>query len=186
MVLTVFCKARPRAVSRNKVRAPSVCRWLRCDLCHCDAVAERSVGRRAGTRCLPDRISDSYADQAYPCELEGRKRPFLPRITSRTQVQLWSEVCLQLRCDDRDLLSPNEKATRQLGGLFFQGRIVLTEGKFRQNFLAKSYEPKKQGVKQILDNKCLYFQQLMKGANSLENCSILRLRSQLTVLKRFN
>ena len=51
-----------------------------------------------------------------------------------------------------------EKATRQLGGLFFQGRIVLTEGKVRQNFLAKSYEPKKGGVKGFLDNKCLYFQ----------------------------
>src|SRR5215831_21143391 len=99
---------------------------------------------------------------------------------------LWSEVCLQLKCDDRDLLSPNEKATRQLGGLFFQGRIVLTEGKFRQNFLAKSYEPKKQGVKQILDNKCLYFQQLMKGANRQENCTILRRPPLPILLKRFN
>jgi Multicopper oxidase len=39
-----------------------------------------------------------------------------------------------------------------------QGRIVLTEGKVRQNFLAKSYEPKKQGVKGFFDNKRLCFQ----------------------------
>ena len=39
-----------------------------------------------------------------------------------------------------------------------QGRIVLTEGKVRQNFLAKSYEPKKQSVKGFLDNKRLCFQ----------------------------
>jgi hypothetical protein len=50
-----------------------------------------------------------------------------------------------------------EKAARQLGGLFIQGRIVLTEGKVRQNFLAKSYEPKKGGVKEFFDNKCLCF-----------------------------
>ena len=52
----------------------------------------------------------------------------------------------------------NEKATRQLGGLFFQGRIVLTEGKVRQNFLAKSYGSKKGGVKGFFNIKCLIFQ----------------------------
>jgi hypothetical protein len=41
----------------------------------------------------------------------------------------------------------NKKATRQRGRPFLQGRIVPTEGKFRQNFLAKSYEPKNRGVK---------------------------------------
>jgi hypothetical protein len=41
-------------------------------------------------------------------------------------------------------------ATRQP---FLQGRIVLTEEMYRQNFLAKSYEPKKRGVKEFLINK---------------------------------
>ncbi len=45
-----------------------------------------------------------------------------------------------------------------LGSLFFQGRIVLTEIKNRQNFLAKSYESKKGGVKKYLGNKHLSFQ----------------------------
>jgi len=63
----------------------------------------------------------------------------------------------------------NEKAARQLGGLFFQGRIVLTEGKFRQNFLAKSYGSKKSGVKRILNIKCVSFQQLIKIDNNHSN-----------------
>jgi hypothetical protein len=59
-----------------------------------------------------------------------------------------------------------KRPPRQKGGLFFQGRIVLTEGKVRQNFLAKSYGPKKGGVKEILDNKCLCFQLFTKEANN--------------------
>jgi hypothetical protein len=50
-----------------------------------------------------------------------------------------------------------------------QGRIVLTEGKVRQNFLAKSYEPKKQSVKGFLDNKRLCFQSLRKIGNTQSN-----------------
>ncbi len=53
----------------------------------------------------------------------------------------------------------NEKAARQLDGLFFQGRIVLTEvQKDHQNFLAKSYWAAKGSVKKFLQNKCLCFQ----------------------------
>jgi hypothetical protein len=38
----------------------------------------------------------------------------------------------------------------------FQGRIVPTEAKDPvKTFWTKSYEPKKQGVKQFLGNKCL-------------------------------
>jgi hypothetical protein len=42
------------------------------------------------------------------------------------------------------------------------GRTVPTGQKIRQNFLAKSYEPKKGGVKRFLGNKYLYIQQLRK------------------------
>jgi hypothetical protein len=43
----------------------------------------------------------------------------------------------------------------------FQGRIVPTEAKDPvKTFWSKSYEPKKQGVKQFLTNKHLLFQQL--------------------------
>jgi hypothetical protein len=80
----------------------------------------------------------------------------------------------------------NEKATRQLSGLFFQGRIVLTEGKIRQNFLAKSYGPKKGGVKEILDIKCLCFHYLTKTSNTLEKRIILRLARSTGRVKRFN
>jgi hypothetical protein len=55
-----------------------------------------------------------------------------------------------------------------------QGRIVLTEGKVRQNFLGKSYEPKKRGVKEILDIKCLCFHLLTKINNSDRKRIILR------------
>ena len=72
---------------------------------------------------------------------------------------LWREL---ENCETRNCSAEIEKAARQLGGLLFQGRIVLTEGKFRQNFLAKSYEPKKGGVKEFLDNKGLCFQQFTK------------------------
>jgi hypothetical protein len=55
----------------------------------------------------------------------------------------------------------NEKATRQQGGLFFQGRIVPTEfEKDHRNFLAKSYWPVKGSVKGFLENRYLCFQQL--------------------------
>jgi hypothetical protein len=69
---------------------------------------------------------------------------------------------------------------------FFQGRIVLTEGKVRQNFLAKSYEPKKGGVKGFFDNKCLSFQLFTKSGNIAQNCSILRQRHLEDRLKRIN
>jgi len=59
----------------------------------------------------------------------------------------------------------NEKATRQLRQPFLQGRIVLTEKSTRQNFLAKSYEPKKRGVKDFLRNKYVCFQLLRKDVN---------------------
>jgi hypothetical protein len=55
---------------------------------------------------------------------------------------------------------PNKKATRQLGGLFFQGRIVPTELEIHQNFLPESYEPQNRGVKQNFLIKYHYFQQL--------------------------
>jgi hypothetical protein len=52
-----------------------------------------------------------------------------------------------------------KKATRQQGSLLFQGRIVPTEAKDPvKTFWSKSYEPKKQGVKQFLANKHLLFQ----------------------------
>jgi hypothetical protein len=44
------------------------------------------------------------------------------------------------------------------GGLSFQGRIVPTEVKGRQNFLAKSYGPKNRSVKGFLANKYFCFQ----------------------------
>jgi hypothetical protein len=69
----------------------------------------------------------------------------------------------------------NEKATRQQGGLFFQGRIVPTEAfRFRQNFLPKSYEPKNGGVKRFLVNKCLCFQRPRKCVNRPEECTKMR------------
>jgi hypothetical protein len=57
----------------------------------------------------------------------------------------------------------NEKATRQQGQPFLQGRIVLTEVIHRQNFLAKSYEPKKAPVKEFLRNNTFIFNILQKG-----------------------
>jgi hypothetical protein len=67
----------------------------------------------------------------------------------RNSQPLWSEAT-----------ETNEKAVRQLDGLFFQGRIVPTEvQKDHQNFLAKSYWAAKASVKEFLQNKCLCFQQ---------------------------
>src|SRR5690349_14377899 len=76
-----------------------------------------------------------------------------------------------------------KRPPRQQGGLFFQGRIVLTEGKVRQNFLAKSYGPKKGGVKEILDIKCFCFQLLTKSTNTLEKSIILRYLRELSPIK---
>jgi len=57
---------------------------------------------------------------------------------------------------------------------FSQGRIVPTEAKTRQNFLAKSYESKKGSVKKFLGNKYVYFQLFTKKVNSHGKCLILR------------
>ena len=45
-----------------------------------------------------------------------------------------------------------------LGGLFFQGRIVPTELLTHQNFLPESYEPENRSVKQNFLIKYYYFQ----------------------------
>jgi hypothetical protein len=53
----------------------------------------------------------------------------------------------------------NEKAVRQLDGLFFQGRIVPTEvQKTIRTFWKKSYGRLKGSVKEFFENKCLCFQ----------------------------
>jgi hypothetical protein len=53
----------------------------------------------------------------------------------------------------------NEKATRQQGSLLFSRENSSNGGlNSVKTFWTKSYESKKQGVKQILGNKCLYFQ----------------------------
>jgi len=49
--------------------------------------------------------------------------------------------------------------------------------KNRQNFLAKSYESKKGGVKKFLGNKYVCFQSLTKEVNSFGKCLILRRKS---------
>jgi len=67
----------------------------------------------------------------------------------------------------------NEKATRHRVA-FSQGRVVPTEVKNRQNFLAKSYESKKGSVKKFLGNKYVCFQLLTKKVNSVVKCLILR------------
>ena len=68
----------------------------------------------------------------------------------------------------------------------FQGRIVLTEGKVRQNFLAKSYEPKKGGVKEILDNKCLCFQLFTNEANNRGKRIKMRSRDPVDSVNHLN
>jgi hypothetical protein len=51
----------------------------------------------------------------------------------------------------------------------FQGRIVPTEAKNSvKTFWTKSYGPKKEGVKQFLVNKCLYFQLVTDSINMWE------------------
>src|SRR6476660_5564112 len=75
---------------------------------------------------------------------------------------------------NRKVSKQTKRPPRKKGGLFFQGRIVLTEGKIRQNFLAESYGPKKGGVKEILDIKCLCFQTFTKFNNSDRKRIILR------------
>jgi hypothetical protein len=47
----------------------------------------------------------------------------------------------------------NEKATRQLGQPFLSRENSSNGDQSRQNFLAKSYESKKGGVKKYLGNK---------------------------------
>jgi hypothetical protein len=82
----------------------------------------------------------------------------------------------KLKADCRRLLAPSKRKSHPGNrvAFSFQGRIVLTEGKVRQNFLAKSYESKKGGVKEILDNKCFCFQHFTKAANSSAKRIILR------------
>jgi hypothetical protein len=56
----------------------------------------------------------------------------------------------------------NEKAARQLGQPFLSRENSSNGDQNRQNFLAKSYEPKKGSVKKYLGNKRLYFQWFTK------------------------
>ena len=62
------------------------------------------------------------------------------------------------------------------GGLF--SRENSSNGvKNRQNFLAKSYESEKGGVKKFLGKKYVCFQSLTKEVNRLRKCLILRRKS---------
>jgi len=62
-----------------------------------------------------------------------------------------------LGCQSRD--SPLEQKGHPGKGVAFSFRENSSNGaKIRQNFLAKSYEPKKGGVKEFLGNKYLCFQ----------------------------
>ena len=72
-----------------------------------------------------------------------------------------------------------------MGGLFLRENSS-NGGEYRQNFLAKSYEPKKQGVKGFLDNKRLCFQQLKKLDNTGRKLSKMDQSALPKVLKRFN
>jgi hypothetical protein len=59
------------------------------------------------------------------------------------------------------------------GGLFLRENSS-NGGLNRQNFLAKSYEPKKGGVKDFLGNNSFYYQQLTECVNSDIILRILR------------
>src|SRR5579864_3471126 len=63
----------------------------------------------------------------------------------------------------------NEKATRQLGGLFSRENSSNGGLESRQNFLPKSYERKNRGVKRFLRNKYLCFQHVTNIVNILPN-----------------
>ncbi len=68
----------------------------------------------------------------------------------------------------------NEKATRQLGGLFSRENSSNGGLESRQNFLPKSYERKNRGVKRFLRNKYLCFQYVTNIVNIPPQCSKLR------------
>jgi hypothetical protein len=66
-------------------------------------------------------------------------------------------------------VSENKKATRQLGWPFLSRENSSNGGQGRQNFLAKSYGPKKGGVKRFLENKYLCFQLVTKEVIGCQN-----------------
>jgi hypothetical protein len=59
-------------------------------------------------------------------------------------------------------------------------------GKIRQNFLAKSYEPKKPRVNKIFGNKYLCFQLVRKGVNILRKWPVLKRNHLPAGLTGFN
>ena len=75
---------------------------------------------------------------AYSCIILNRFNPFPEGRKHKVEYT---------RINSRTKRTKTNRPPGNVGGLFFQGRIVPTEGKFRQNFLAKSYEPKNRGVK---------------------------------------
>jgi hypothetical protein len=65
-------------------------------------------------------------------------------------------------------LGENEKAARQQGDLLFSRENSSNGGLDSvKTFWTKSYEPKKQGVKQFLVNKCLCFHRVTEAINKL-------------------
>jgi hypothetical protein len=72
---------------------------------------------------------------------------------------------------DFGLLGTYEKATRQQGGLFSRENSSNGGLKNRQNFLAKSYEPKTRVSSKLLINKSFVFSRLNKGCQKGRNGS---------------
>jgi hypothetical protein len=96
--------------------------------------------------CLKLRLNTHIQDQGYANRMEEFSRKRLRRST------LYSSASLE--CGS--VLGQTKKPPGNRAAFSFQGRIVPTEAKDSvKTFWTKSYEPKKQGVKQFLGNKCL-------------------------------
>jgi hypothetical protein len=95
------------------------------------------------------------------------------------------DIKLQRESEGGTNFSANEKAARQRGRPFLSRENSSIGGCFfRQNFLAKSYEPQIRGVKRFLGIKYVYFQQHTNCVNKSPHSSKMEQFSVSSLLTR--
>jgi hypothetical protein len=104
----------------------------------------------------------------------------ISRVQDTSEQELRFHLCRV--CEKK---RPQQKGHPATQAAFSSRENSSNGGKFRQNFMAESYEWKKPCVNKYLGNKYLYFQQLTKKINMARKFPISRQNtcgSQLTSL----
>jgi hypothetical protein len=91
-------------------------------------------------------VAEHISSVCVHCHLQGNTDHGGERFPAKRQSQTWIDSTAKRKGHPATQAAFSSRENSSNGGMY------------RQNFLAKSYEPKKRGVKEFLRNKYLWFQ----------------------------